>query len=119
MSYAVRNDGQGWRAVSGVEDISADEWYTPQTPPDPVALPLSADELDRLAREARDRLLAVAANKMGPLQDAVEEGEDVPDEVALLKLWKQYRIALNRIDKQDGFPQVIDWPVPPDETPNL
>lgn len=35
MSYAIRNDGQGWRAVNGPNDIGPDETYseTQPTPP--------------------------------------------------------------------------------------
>lgn len=32
MSYALRNDGKGWRAVSGPEDVGPDETYSPQQP---------------------------------------------------------------------------------------
>lgn len=28
MSYAVRNDGQGFRAVNGLDDVGADEYYS-------------------------------------------------------------------------------------------
>ncbi|WP_236411106.1 tail fiber assembly protein [Pseudomonas syringae] len=34
-------------------------------------------------------------------------------EVALLKKWKQYRIAVNRIQDQSGYPSSIEWPVEP------
>lgn len=38
MSYAVRNDGKGWRAVGGPEDVEADETYSEDqpTPPEPT-----------------------------------------------------------------------------------
>lgn len=42
MSYAVRKDGQGWRAVNGPEDVGADEEYSetqPVTLPPPVVIP--------------------------------------------------------------------------------
>lgn len=117
--YAVRNDGQGWRAVDGKDDVGVDEWYCLDNPPDPVSLPLTFKELEMKAKDDRDKLLAIAANRMGPLQDAVDTDNATADELEYLKLWKQYRIALNRIDKQDGFPQVIDWPVTPDGIPNL
>lgn len=28
MSYAIRNDGQGWRAVNGPGDVGPDEYYS-------------------------------------------------------------------------------------------
>lgn len=32
MSYAIRNDGQGWRAISGPEDVGPDETYSESQP---------------------------------------------------------------------------------------
>ncbi|MEY9332930.1 hypothetical protein ABH911_003241 [Pseudomonas protegens] len=115
MSYAVRNDKQGWRAVSGPNDVLQGEWYSITLPPDPVPLPPTTDVLAADARKERDQRLTNAASRMGPLQDAVDEKIATDEEVSLLKLWKQYRIVLNRIDKQAGFPKMIDWPVAPDE----
>lgn len=40
MSYAIRNDRQGWRAANGPDDVGADEYFS-ETPieivPDPKA----------------------------------------------------------------------------------
>ncbi len=55
MSYAVRNDKQGWRAVSGPDDVSADEWYSLDAPPVPVPL------LDLEAQERTWRDTALSA----------------------------------------------------------
>ncbi|SDR97161.1 virus tail fibre assembly protein, lambda gpK [Pseudomonas asplenii] len=108
--YAVRNDGQGWRSVNGSEDVSPDEWYTKENPPDPVLLPPTREELIEQANTKRDSLLVTAANRMGPLQDAVDLDEATSDEVSLLKAWKQYRVALNRVAQQAGFPIDVVWP---------
>lgn len=54
---------------------------------------LKAEELAFFSREKRDRFLVVAANRMGPLQDAIDEDAATTNEVARLKQWKQYRIA--------------------------
>jgi len=35
VSYAIRNDGQGWRAVTGPEDVGADESFS-ETQPAPI-----------------------------------------------------------------------------------
>ncbi|AIY42996.1 Phage tail fiber assembly protein [Collimonas arenae] len=70
----------------------------------------------RLMLEAmaqRDTLLVLATTKMAPLQDAIDLDEATKAEAALLKRWKQYRVILNRIDTQDGFPAAIAWPVSP------
>lgn len=32
MSYATRNDGQGWRAVNGPDDVGVDETYSDVQP---------------------------------------------------------------------------------------
>lgn len=114
MSYAIRNDRQGWRAVDSPAGVDLDEWFSVDTPPNPVSLPPTAEEVAVIAKEGRDQLLAVAANRMGPLQDAIDENAATDNEVAILKRWKQYRIALNRIDQQEGFPATITWPVAPE-----
>jgi hypothetical protein len=59
---------------------------------------------------ARDALLGQAALAIAPLQDAVDLEEATAAEAALLKKWKQYRVAVNRIDLT--LPNVA-WPVTP------
>ncbi|EOY9274780.1 tail fiber assembly protein, partial [Cronobacter dublinensis] len=54
---------------------------------------------------------ASAAAKMAPLQDAVDIGEATPDEVTMLRAWKGYRVALNRVDT--GAAPDIVWPEMP------
>lgn len=56
---------------------------------------------------------AVADAAIAPLQDAVDIDEATADEEARLKLWKKYRVALNRLPDQPGYPATIDWPAPP------
>lgn len=63
------------------------------------------------AETARRRATADAA--IAPLQDAVDLDEATDDEAALLKEWKRYRVALNRLPDQAGYPNEIDWPAPP------
>jgi hypothetical protein len=58
----------------------------------------------------RDALLAQAAIAIAPLQDAVDLDEATAEETALLKLWKQYRVAVNRVDL--ALP-VSTWPASP------
>ncbi|UQS91729.1 tail fiber assembly protein [Pseudomonas chlororaphis subsp. piscium] len=78
--------------------------------------PLPPPVLISAAQAKRDSLLAEAALRVAPLQDAVDLGSATPDEAAALLAWKRFRIELSRIDKQSGFPDVIDWPVAPDES---
>lgn len=114
MSFAVRDDGQGWRAVNVEEDLLPGEYFSEQAPLETVFPPSSIDEV--LGR--RDQLLAMAANRMGPLQDAIDTDIANAGEVEQLKLWKLYRVALNRLQQQPGFPSDVDWPQPPDQIPS-
>lgn len=59
------------------------------------------------------RLRAVADSAIAPLQDAVDLDEATEAEAALLKEWKRYRVALNRLPDQPGYPNEITWPAPP------
>lgn len=113
MSYAVRNDGAGFRAVDGPDDLEENEWYSEDIPPEPVPLPPTPEELATEARAERDSQLAMAAIRIAPLQDAMDLDEATPAEQAALTAWKKFRVALNRIEQQAGFPGQIDWPAQP------
>ncbi|WP_286088892.1 tail fiber assembly protein [Pseudomonas sp. MWU13-3659] len=56
---------------------------------------------------------AKADQEIAPLQDAVDIDDATQAEAALLKDWKRYRVALNRLPEQAGYPATIDWPAPP------
>ncbi len=56
---------------------------------------------------------ATADAAIAPLQDAVDIDEATDDETALLTAWKKYRVLLNRVPAQAGYPTTIDWPVAP------
>ena len=43
MGYAIRKDGQGWRAINGIEDTMVDENYSP-TPPIKTPTDLAKEE---------------------------------------------------------------------------
>jgi len=121
MGWAVKNDLSSMRAFdSETNELLGDEYFldiNDGPAPETVPLPPSNEELTALVKEQRDKLLTVAANRMGPLQDAVEVGRATDKEAARLVLWKGYRIDLNRIEQQAGFPLDIDWPLSPDEVP--
>lgn len=77
--------------------------------------PPETDEALRLQALAnRDSLLAEAAIRIAPLQDAVDVGEATPQEEAALVAWKRYRISLNRIEQAEGFPRNFEWPSSPE-----
>ncbi|MDH0646233.1 tail fiber assembly protein [Pseudomonas sp. GD03858] len=63
------------------------------------------------AEIARHR--AQADQAIAPLQDAVDLDEATEAEALRLKDWKRYRVALNRLPDQPGYPAAIDWPAPP------
>lgn len=65
------------------------------------------------ARARRDVLLAEATLRIDPLKDAVELGDATPEEESLYTAWRQYRLALSRIEKQPGFPASVVWPQAP------
>lgn len=56
-------------------------------------------------------LIAQATIAIAPLQDAVDLDEATDAETALLKEWKQHRVAVNRIDANTT--NVITWPESP------
>ncbi|KJK22166.1 hypothetical protein UB46_23825 [Burkholderiaceae bacterium 16] len=58
----------------------------------------------------RDTLLVVAALRIAPLQDASDLGTATDADVATLKAWKQYRVAVSRVDLSSTD---IMWPIPP------
>jgi hypothetical protein len=56
---------------------------------------------------------AAADSAIAPLQDAADLNKATEAEAAELTTWKDYRIALNRVPDQPGYPDTIDWPVAP------
>ena len=71
------------------------------------------EQLIAAALADRDNLLATAALRIAPLQDAVDLDSATAEEVSSLKIWKQYRIDLSRLSNQPGFPVKIEWPIAP------
>ncbi|EDG9409305.1 tail fiber assembly protein [Salmonella enterica subsp. enterica serovar Tennessee] len=62
----------------------------------------------REAEGTKSRLLQTAAEKIAPLQDAVDLGIATDDEKAQLDEWKKYRVLVNRVDTSNP-----DWPEQP------
>lgn len=71
----------------------------------------TGEELIARATTTRDSLMAIATTAIGPLQDAVDIGSATDAEVELLKQWKTYRVALNRLDLTTA--PNIKWPEKP------
>lgn len=64
-----------------------------------------------IAETAARRIMADAA--IAPLQDAIDIAEATEAETMQLTAWKKYRVLLNRVSAQAGYPKAIDWPIPP------
>lgn len=75
--------------------------------------PPTNEELAAMARRKGDELLSIATLRIAPLQDSVDLDEAAATELASLKAWKQYRVAVNRVPEQQGYPGTIDWPRQP------
>lgn len=70
----------------------------------------ASEQLRAIATAEIAQRRATADFAIAPLQDAVDLEEATPEENDALKAWKRYRIALNRLPEQPGFPETIDWP---------
>ncbi|MDD2108903.1 tail fiber assembly protein [Pseudomonas asiatica] len=70
----------------------------------------AAEQLRATATAEIAKRRATADLAIAPLQDAVDLEDATPGETDALKAWKRYRIALNRLPEQPGFPETIDWP---------
>jgi len=119
MNYALINTATGfventfvwdgnddWNAPDGYEAILSGEagigWTYADgeftAPPPPPIIPPSPGETLSENTASRDYLLAEAALAIAPLQDAADLDDATPAETELLKKWKQYRVAVNRVD---------------------
>lgn len=66
------------------------------------------------AQSIRRQRLAEASVMIAPLQDAVDLQDATESEMKMLTDLKRYRVALNRIELQEGFPKNIAWPQLPE-----
>ena len=78
--------------------------------------PINANQLPPSTTELagqRDSRLAEAALRIAPLQDAFDLGTATAGEMASLTAWKQYRVAVNRVDLTKS---PVTWPSQPAAT---
>ncbi|EZP27194.1 phage tail assembly chaperone [Pseudomonas sp. RIT288] len=61
----------------------------------------------------RDELLAEADQQTVGMADAYIAGLLDADDMQRFKAFATYKLALNKIDKQPGYPQNVVWPVLP------
>ncbi|KAF1043071.1 MAG: hypothetical protein GAK35_02391 [Herbaspirillum frisingense] len=107
----------GQRAVF---DIEVQAWALQDIPavqsePTPATGDSSPEDLADAVQDKRDQLLEIAALRIAPLQDAVDLDMATEDDKAQLILWKQYRVALNRVTQQADYPDAVAWPLAPDQ----
>ena len=81
-------------------------------PPIPPAPPLTSDQILVANTAKRTQLLMAATLAMGPLQHAVELGDPEEAETAMLTAWKQFSVAVSRVDLTQANPT---WPGAPQE----
>ncbi|AMP13392.1 caudovirales tail fiber assembly family protein [Collimonas pratensis] len=74
----------------------------------------SDDEFLTVAQERMSGELRRANSEVTKYQDRVDVDDASDADIGLLLAWKKYRVALNRIPDQAGYPHVITWPVTPD-----
>jgi len=111
--FAYESDGSQDAYISAdLELLSDDELTVIRTAQAAAAAP-TPEQILQTANAKRDDLLSVAALRIAPLQDAVDLDAATDADTTNLKLWKQYRMAVNRVSEQPSFPATIDWPAPP------
>lgn len=114
--YVQRNEqGVIVGAFANLQIGFAESWVADDSP-ELLAFYSPPELIQQAANAKRDELLALAAIRIAPRQDAVDLGVATSAEGAELLAWKTYRIDLNRIEQQAGFPGLINWPLSPDET---
>lgn len=59
----------------------------------------------------KSKKMAYARESIAPLQDALDINDATVEELSLLKKWKQYSVALNRLDLSSA--PDIAWPLEP------
>ena len=111
LAVSVSKGGEPADLVHSITlHVSVDELPLPVHPPLDEVEP--ADPIVQIQAEIAHRR-AVADSAIAPLQDAVDLDMATDSESALLKDWKRYRVALNRLPEQAGYPNEINWPAPP------
>ncbi len=111
LAVSVAKEGEPADLLHSITlHVSVEELPPVELPPPPEPEPV--DPLAEAQAEIA-RLRAAADAAIAPLQDAVDLEESTDAETALLKEWKRYRVALNRLPDQPGYPGQIDWPAPP------
>lgn len=110
--FSYEDDAPEYFVRLGLVPIDDDELSTIRAEQESSAAP-DPEQLAGLARSRRDQLLGSAGLRIAPLQDAMDLGRATQAEQSLLKRWKAYRIDVNDVTSQPGFPTNIKWPDEP------
>jgi len=101
--------GKRYRSVNG-------NWVAEEDPDSGMSAQLELprkEHMELAARTRRDVLLERALSRMAPLQDAVDLDIATQAERSALTAWKTYRVLVNRVSEQAGYPDSIEWPMEP------
>ncbi|PIK75249.1 tail fiber assembly protein [Pseudomonas sp. 382] len=91
---------QGWECVEG--EFSA-----------PAPIVPTDEELKAAALATRNRLLAAADEATAGMADAYIAGLLSAEDTETFKSFAAYKLALNKVDRQPGYPIDINWPDSP------
>jgi Caudovirales tail fibre assembly protein. len=105
VSYAVIPDGNGNSPSIGWS-YDGNVFTAPPLTDEEIAEQHQQKIANNVSTKAS--LIAQATIAIAPLQDAVDLGDATDAETVALKLWKQYRVAVNRIDANSASD--ITWP---------
>lgn len=64
-----------------------------------------------LRKYLHSSMIKTASEKINYLQDAIDFGVATDEEIYSVKMWRRYRIELNRIDPADK--DITEWPISP------
>lgn len=104
MSFAIRNDQRGWRAVNSVDDVGDDEYYSDST----IEIPFLLETEERAWRNTELFRADIELNKV---QDGMGTGT--------VGTWREYRCALRNWPESEFFPDSTKRPVAPDTPAEL
>ncbi len=111
--FAYESDGSQDSFISPDLELLDDEGLAEVRAAQAAANAPTPEQLLAAVNAERDSLLAIAGLRIAPLQDAVDLDTATTTERANLIIWKEYRVAVNRVSEQSGFPTTIEWPVAP------
>lgn len=94
----------------GFTAIETDTGWVFSRPAPPIP---SQDELKQSALALRDAYLSAANEKTAGMADAYIAGLLDETDTATFKAFAAYKLSLNKIDKQPGYPDAVVWPEAP------